>query len=228
MQKTEPLIHGQNYHIYNCGINGTPLFNEHNNYEHFLCLYEKYIEPIADTYAWCLMGNHFHLLVRIKDVEEIGFYVPLDSDGSSKDESVRFKTISAADLSESAGSDRVSIKVPNPTKHFSHLFNAYCKYFNFMYKRHGSLFERPFKRINIDNEAYLKQVVLYIHNNPVRHGFCNHPVEYAWSSFLVDAYDERALNNRNQLFKWFGGKTEFDDAHNKNKYLDDIKNYFED
>jgi len=61
--KIEPIEHGKYYHIYNRGINGTKLFNENENYRYFLRLYEKYIEPITETYAWCLMGNHFHLLV---------------------------------------------------------------------------------------------------------------------------------------------------------------------
>lgn len=37
--------------------------------------------------------------------------------------------------------------------------------------RHGSLFEQPFKRKIIENEWYLKQVILYVHNNPVHHRF---------------------------------------------------------
>jgi putative transposase len=104
-QKGEPLLHGQYYHIYNCGINGEQLFRETTNYEHFLRLYDKYIDPVAETYAWCLMGNHFHLLVRVKDEKEIGFYVPLNADRS--DDSVRFKNAMVADLSESAGPDSV-------------------------------------------------------------------------------------------------------------------------
>jgi hypothetical protein len=34
-------------------------------------LYDKHISPIADTFAWVLMRNHFHLLVRIKEEEDI-------------------------------------------------------------------------------------------------------------------------------------------------------------
>ncbi len=56
------------YHIYNRGINGCELFREPTNYEYFLGLYEKHISPVAETFAWCLMGNHFHLLVKIKEV----------------------------------------------------------------------------------------------------------------------------------------------------------------
>ncbi|MBU8892556.1 MAG: hypothetical protein KOO66_07235 [Bacteroidales bacterium] len=72
---------GRYYHIYNRGINSGNLFEENTNYEHFLKLYEKYINPIADTYAWCLMKNHFHFLVRIKDAVEIGFYKKLNLTG---------------------------------------------------------------------------------------------------------------------------------------------------
>jgi len=62
------LQFGQYYHIYNRGNNKEPLFIESRNYAYFLNLYTKYINPIAETYAYCLMNNHFHLLVRIKSL----------------------------------------------------------------------------------------------------------------------------------------------------------------
>ena len=43
------------------------LFRQEENYHYFLNLWAKYIEPIADTYAYCLMPNHFHALIRIKE-----------------------------------------------------------------------------------------------------------------------------------------------------------------
>lgn len=67
----EPLQNGIYYHIYNRGINSTTFFKEKSNFEYFLNLYEFHINPIAETYAWCLMKNNFHLLVRIKENEEI-------------------------------------------------------------------------------------------------------------------------------------------------------------
>ena len=71
MQTIQPLEHGKYYHIYNRGINSDILFKENCNYEHFLKLYDIHIEPIAETYAWCLMKNHSHFLIRIKNLEEI-------------------------------------------------------------------------------------------------------------------------------------------------------------
>ena len=62
----EPLMQGNYYHIFNRGNNSSNLFSKPEEYEHFLHLYDKYILPITDTYAWALMRNHFHLLVYIK------------------------------------------------------------------------------------------------------------------------------------------------------------------
>ncbi len=77
MQKVEPIEYGYYYHIYNRGINGTDLFWSDDNYSYFMELYFKYIDLVADTYAWCLMKNHFHFLVRIKEEGEIQPFKPL-------------------------------------------------------------------------------------------------------------------------------------------------------
>jgi hypothetical protein len=63
----EALEYGVTYHIYNRGNNGETIFLEERNYAYFIKLYEKYIVPIADSFAYCLLGNHFHILLRIKD-----------------------------------------------------------------------------------------------------------------------------------------------------------------
>ena len=71
MTSPTPLLYGTVYHIYNRGINGENIFIQEKNFSHFLTLYTKYIEPVAETYAYCLLRNHFHLLVRIKSEAEI-------------------------------------------------------------------------------------------------------------------------------------------------------------
>jgi hypothetical protein len=60
------LEYGAYYHIYNRGINGENVFREKRNYRFFLQRYAKYVEPVAFTYAYCLMKNHFHFLIRTK------------------------------------------------------------------------------------------------------------------------------------------------------------------
>jgi putative transposase len=67
MTITTPLEPNCYYHIYNRGNNRETVFLEVRNYAYFLKLWKKHISPIADTYAYCLLGNHFHALVQIKE-----------------------------------------------------------------------------------------------------------------------------------------------------------------
>jgi REP element-mobilizing transposase RayT len=71
MNGPSPLEHGKVYHIYNRGINRETIFIEERDFHYFLKLYEKHIVPIANTFAYCLLGNHFHFLLRIKNQDEI-------------------------------------------------------------------------------------------------------------------------------------------------------------
>ncbi|MCB0502500.1 MAG: hydroxymethylpyrimidine/phosphomethylpyrimidine kinase [Bacteroidetes bacterium] len=61
----------QYYHIYNRGNNMEILFKEDDNYVYFKSLIGRHILPMADIYAYCLLPNHFHLVIRTKDKNEI-------------------------------------------------------------------------------------------------------------------------------------------------------------
>ncbi|WP_282039414.1 transposase [Saccharicrinis aurantiacus] len=184
------------YHIYNRGINSCNLFEDENNYTYFLKLYEKYINNIADTYAWVLMPNHFHLLVRIKHP-------------------TGFRNLS--------GVEEKLTKPPH--QYFSNLFNAYTKAFNKYHNRHGALFERPFRRKLIDSEDYLRQLILYIHNNPVHHGFTNHPIEYGWSSYQTCVSEKETKLKRNKVISCFNDINNFEYCHNNSIDIEEINNY---
>lgn len=69
--KRELFEYGGFYHVYNRGNNGENLFHEERNYLYFLNLMKKYIHPIAEIYAYCLMNNHFHIILKIKEREEL-------------------------------------------------------------------------------------------------------------------------------------------------------------
>lgn len=230
----EQLEYGNYYHIYNHGVGNRDLFSEPVNYEYFLGLYDKYISPVAETYAWVLMPNHFHLLVRIKEnmvyqysnvdrsVDAVGF------------EEMKWQTVehklstSESNLSTSAGLDSVTkSKTPQPHLHFSHLFNAYSKYINKRYETRGALFERPFKRKLIKNENYLKQVILYIHNNPVHHGFCEHPLDYPWSSYLSCISMKLTKLRREAVIGWFDNEANFRYMHDKKVETEGIERWLE-
>ena len=78
----EVFEYGGTYHICNRGINKEDIFKEEKNYAYFLSLMKKYLAPVADIYAYCLMKNHYHLLLRFKDqpdVSTLDAYKPLSN-----------------------------------------------------------------------------------------------------------------------------------------------------
>jgi putative transposase len=70
----------------------------------------------------------------------------------------------------------------------------YVQYFNYCYKRTGTLWEGRYKATLIDSETYLLTCMRYIELNPVRAGMVAHPSEYPWSSYRCNA-----LGQQNEL-----------------------------
>lgn len=204
------------YHIYNKGINGCNLFEKNEDYYYFLKLFEKYIIPIADCFAWVLMKNHFHFLVRIKHnicYKYSNINKPLNVDFND----IKWET---TDICNCINADRV--KLPNPIKHFSHLFSSHTKYFNTSTNRTGSLFQRSFHRKEISTEEYFRQLVLYIHNNPVHHKFCDHLIKYKWSSYKTCIYEQATRLQKSMVIEWFGDLENFKHVHHLYKKTEEI------
>jgi len=195
--KKDPLVAGNYYHIYNRGNNGQDIFFEIGNYDYFLKLYHQYIYPIAETYAWCLMKNHFHLLVYLRTENEI-----------LKD-SLKYSTVE-------------SPKTLDPSKQFGHLFNAYTQAINKRYSRTGVLFEKPFERKLITSERYLNNLIYYIHNNPVHHGFVKTMADYSWSSYGSMVSDKPTKLQREEVLEMFLGRQNFVDYHAKEQVVNDV------
>ncbi|MEO5910649.1 MAG: hypothetical protein ABIP95_07155 [Pelobium sp.] len=162
----EALQIGQYYHIYNHANGDDNLFREAKNYPFFLTKYHLHIDPIAETIAWCLMPNHFHLLVRIKDEVVL------------KQDFPKFGTLENLDNEEKER--RLSYLL---SKQFSNLFSSYSQSFNKVYQRRGSLFLKNFKRKEIDSTDYLLQLIIYIHLNPIKHGFTKQLEDWEWTSY---------------------------------------------
>jgi len=144
---------GQTYHIYNHSNGSEYLFRSDENYRYFLQQYVKFIHPLVDTYAYCLMGNHFHFLLKIKnDLTHLKPYQHLNNSEAEK---------------------RIS-------KTFSNFFNSYTKAFNTMHDRKGSLFMKSFNRKAIESEEQWQETFLYINANSIHHGFTSN---WKWSSW---------------------------------------------
>ena len=60
------------YHIYNRGNNRETIFKEEKNYLFFLERFHQYLSPWVEVHAYCLMPNHFHMLIRVREIEAPG------------------------------------------------------------------------------------------------------------------------------------------------------------
>lgn len=172
------------YHVYNRGTNGENIFREERNYAYFLKLYGHYVAPTVDTFAYCLMKNHFHLLIRVKPTQTSGTPQKVDSSETP--------TISTA---------------------FKVFFNTYAKAFNKAYGRTGSLLEHPYRRKLVDSEAYLTRLVTYIHHNPQKHGFVDDYREWPYSSYRAILSSQQTQIARDEALAWFGSRESFVEAH---------------
>jgi REP element-mobilizing transposase RayT len=178
------------YHIYNRGVNRENIFLEERNYGYFLNLYGKYIEPVAETFSYCLMKNHFHLLIRTKSEEEI---------------------LAASQTLRVSKTLRVS--TPEPSTSFSNFFNAYAKGINKTYGRTGSLFQHPFGRVVISSDIQFHSVVCYIHQNPQKHEFVEDFRDWQYSSYDALISEKPTLLQRTIVLDWFGGRDEYAASH---------------
>lgn len=196
----ESIEQGSYYHIYNRGNNRCDVFLDTDSYYYFLKLYDKYITPVADTFAWCLLKNHFHILVYIKLNHEIN------------SEKLEFSTVEKP-------------KVISASKQFSHLFNAYTQGINKRHNRTGSLFESTFERKKITSDAYLQKVIFYIHNNPVHHGFTTNINLYPWSSYETIISDKPTKLKRDDVIEFYQNKDNFMKYHNSEQNLQEINTF---
>jgi len=65
---------GLTYHIYTHANGSENLFRNDENFRYFLKRYKEFIPGVADTLAYCLMPNHLHLLVCVKDEKELAAF----------------------------------------------------------------------------------------------------------------------------------------------------------
>ncbi len=186
MSQPEPLVPGEYYHIYNRGNNRENLFRQERNYDYFMRLYAQYITPVAFTYAFCLLRNHFHLLVQILELEDLR-------------RARAFATIDDAQ-------DYVSLQ-------FANLFSTYTKAINKAYGRSGNLFMRPFKRKRVGSDRYFQQLILYIHHNPQTHGLVTDFRAWPYSSYGILTSERKTVVRRAEVLTWFDGLQPFIVAH---------------
>jgi putative transposase len=153
MERNEPFLVNEIFHVYNRGVDKRPIFIDEHDYNRFLILLylcnslnptnlQKVFnsskgrsftgifeidrgQELVHIGSWVLMPNHFHLLIK-----------------SNVD-------------------DGISIFLKK-------VCTGYSMYFNQKYNRSGTLFQGRFKSTFVSDDLYLKYLFHYIHLNPIK------------------------------------------------------------
>ncbi len=183
---------GHIYHIYNQGNNRQVIFFNRKNYLFFIEKIKIYVLPYTDILAWCLMPNHFHLMVYVKRTSlasaanaTVGVTAHKASDEDSPSNSVHTRTFN----------DSIGI-----------MLRSYTRAVNIQEKRSGALFREATKSIcltksdnnipvwyyssgaaaiwtNHEERQYTNICFNYIIMNPVRSGLVPAPSLWEFSSY---------------------------------------------
>jgi putative transposase len=81
------------------------------------------------------------------------------------------------------------------SKVFQSVGRKYVQYFNFTYRRSGTLWEGRYRSTVVDSEQYLLTLMRYIELNPVRADMVAHPRDYPWSSYRLNADGQDGPNS---------------------------------
>ncbi|HMP13867.1 MAG TPA: hypothetical protein PKD70_08300 [Saprospiraceae bacterium] len=161
-----PFEEGGFYHIYNRSNNKETIFKSDGHYRFFLQRWDHYLSPYVDTFAYALLPNHFHFLVSVRPGNQI-----LEAADKEKTKcGLRFLE----------GTIELDVLLEDQMKRF---LSSYAQAFNKQQDRHGSVFQKRFKRVSIKNESHLMYLIAYLHHNPMHHGLANHYEDWHYTSF---------------------------------------------
>jgi len=127
------------YHVMNRGRRFEDIFLAEDDYQQFIDLLIESSEMWnVNISAYCLMPNHYHMLVHTPEA--------------------------------------------NLSRFMRHVSHVYTRRFNAVHHYNGQLFRGRYKSILVSADVYLKQIVRYIHRNPIRAGITDNLRGYKWSS----------------------------------------------
>lgn len=229
---SQKLLPEYAFHIFNSGLNSQAIFFKPKNYFYFLKKYADYTKKYINTYAYCLLPNHFHFLVTIKSTEEIltaankeYLQIPLalqkelalEAANPNMPNFQNLAYLSQQPFTFLANHPQQTVKEKTASwivsNQLRRLFLGYAKAINKQEGRRGSLMTKPFKRKLVDDENYFIWLVWYLHRNPMHHKITHDFQNYSYSSYKSMLSNMPTLLQREQVFTYFDGRQEFIQFH---------------
>jgi signal peptidase I len=151
-------------------INGTAgdtiLFRDIKDYQNFIDKYNKYLSPYFDTYAYCLIPNHYHIVAREKE----SFEESILSEDTNSSKNYRSKVINENTFLENQ---------------LSRICGSISLRHNNKYKINGPVFKERTKRVIIRNQERLINQICFTHRNSFHQGLVKNYEDWKFNSFIL-------------------------------------------
>jgi putative transposase len=157
----------------------------------FMRMYENFSG--CRVLSYCVMSNHFHLLLEVPPMAEGGLGDEALLLRLSSLYSEAFVAGVAAELAEArkSGRDdqvaaihaRFTYRMHDLSQFMKGLLIRFTRWFNRTHSRTGTLWEERFKSVIVESGTAARTMAAYIDLNPVRAGMVKDPADYRWSSY---------------------------------------------
>ena len=206
LREDEPTI----YHVISrTALDGLPF--KDTDKEYLLELIKKWSGIyFVDVLGFAIMGDHFHLVVRMYPESEVS------------DDEVKKRYMKLYDLKHTGPKSELKKfkkKLCTLSLYVKEIKQGFTRYFNKKYGRRGFLWGERFKSLIVEDGVTLVNLLAYVDLNPVRAGIVKKPEEYRWCSL---GYHIQLGNKDKLLSVDFGMKewNEYDEKEIVRKYMD--------
>jgi len=190
------LVEGQRgvYHVMSRTSCGQYLFDEEAKGVFVEMLRKQAGFCGVDVLAYCIMGNHFHLLVAVPEGCEISdrevlrryrlLYAENNCPPSSASPAVLAKLLSANKEEGQMLRARILARMHDLSVFMRELKQRFGLWYNHRHQNKGTIWSKRFMSVVVESSREaLTTVAAYIDLNPVRAELVSDPVDYAFSSY---------------------------------------------
>ncbi len=182
------------YHCMSRAVGGLHLFDKRDKEVLRKMLWQIASFCGVEVLAYCIMSNHFHVLIRVPEKCDVArqellrrfelLYAESRSPYHPPMEKMREILPREGDAVGDEWAERLKVRMADVSMFMQALKQRFTIYYNHQHNRFGTLWAERFKSVVVeDSPEVLHVVAAYIDLNPVRAGLVEDPAEYRWCSY---------------------------------------------
>ena len=152
----------------------------------------------VDVVTYVIMDNHIHLCVHVPEQKDVGENEVLrrfgilygDARRKVLERHLSDLRLSGCHSEAMAELTRLRVRMGDLSAFMKTFKQRVSQWFNGKFEHEGTLWAGRFKSVLVEDGAYLRAVIHYIHFNPVRAGIVSRVEDYEWSAFGAAAHGD--------------------------------------